>query len=114
MTLGSRFDQARATLTFKFYGTPDDRQVKFTQPVIKDIVPHPPDIYEADPDKQIAAGKAVQVDWAVDGATITVQRTVTRGGETLINEKIVSKYVPWQSVYRYGPGFTPPAGAIVR
>ena len=108
------FDQARATLTFKFYGTRDGRQVTFTEPVITDIVPHGPDIYEADPDNEVPAGQAKKVDYAVDGARISVSRTVTRNGEVLIQQKIVSKYVAWQAIYRYGPGFTPPEGAIVR
>jgi vancomycin resistance protein YoaR len=108
------FSQSAATLTFKFYGTSDGRQVAFTTPVISDVVTHGPDIYEADPDNQVAAGKAVKVDYAVDGARIISHRTVTRNGEVLIDEDLVSKYVPWQAVYRYGPGFTPPEGAEVR
>ncbi len=108
------FSQSAATLTFKFYGTSDGRQVAFTTPVISDVVTHGPDIYEADPDNEVAAGKAVKVDYAVDGARIISHRTVTRNGEVLIDEDLVSKYVPWQAVYRYGPGFTPPEGAEVR
>lgn len=108
------FDQARATLTFKFYGTRDGREVSFSKPVIENVVPHGPDIYEPDPEGKLGEGKVRQVDYAVDGATITVQRIVTRAGQTLINERIVSKYQPWQAVYQFGPGFTPPEGAIVR
>ena len=108
------FSQSAATLTFKFYGTSDGRQVAFTTPVISDVVAHGPDIYEADPDNQVAAGKVVKVDYAVDGAKIISHRTVTRNGQVLIDEDLVSKYVPWQAVYRYGPGFTPPEGAEVR
>jgi vancomycin resistance protein YoaR len=108
------FNQAAATLTYKFYGTSDGREVSFTSPVITNVVTHGPDIYEADPDGEVPAGKSLKVDYAVDGATITFSRTVTRNGEVLIQERVVSKYVPWQAVYRYGPGFTPPEGAIVR
>ena len=35
------------------------------------------------------------------------------GLRVLIDENLVSKYVPWQAVYRFGPGFVPPAGAEV-
>ena len=108
------FDQARATLTFKFYGVRDGREVSFSEPVIGDVVPHGPDIYEPDPDNTLAEGKTRQVDYAVDGATITVERSVSRGGELLIDERIVSKYEPWQAVYQFGPNFTPPEGAIVK
>jgi len=108
------FDQARATLTFKFYGRRDGREVSFSEPVIENLVPHGPDIYEPDPEGKLGEGKVRQVEYAVDGATITVRRTVTRAGQTLINERIVSKYQPWQAVYQFGPGFTPPEGAIVK
>ncbi len=108
------FNRAAVTLTFKFYGKPDGRQVTFTKPVISDIVQHGPDIYEPDPDHKVPAGKAVQVDWAVNGAKIVSHRTVTRDGKVLIDEDLVSKYVPWQSVYNFGPGFVPPAGSEVR
>lgn len=108
------FDQARATLTFKFYGRRDGRVVSFSEPVIENVVPHGPDIYEPDPEGRLGEGRVRQVEYAVDGATITVRRTVTRDGQTLINERIVSRYQPWQAVYQFGPGFTPPEGAIVR
>ena len=108
------YDPVRVTLTFKFYGTPDGRQVIISPPSITNVVPHGPDIYEPDTDNEVPPGKAKQVDYAVDGATIFFTRRVTRDGETLINERVVSRYLPWQAVYRYGPDFIPPEGAIVR
>ncbi|MDW8352858.1 MAG: VanW family protein, partial [Anaerolineae bacterium] len=108
------YDPARVTLTFKLYGTPDGRQVVISPPTITDVVPHGPDIYEPDPEGEVPPGQAKQVEYAVNGATVSFTRTVTRNGETLINERVISKYVPWQAVYRYGPGFTPPEGAIIR
>jgi vancomycin resistance protein YoaR len=107
------FDPARVTLTFKFYGTPDGREVAISQSVVSDPVPHGPDVYEQDTDNEVAPGKAKQVDYAVDGATVAFTRVVTRGGQTLINEKVTSKYVPWQNVFRFGQGFTPPEGAVI-
>lgn len=108
------YDPVRVTLTFKFYGTPDGRTVTISPSTITDVVPHGPDIYERDTDNEVPPGKAKQVDYAVDGATIYFTRQVVRNGETLINERVVSKYVPWQAVYRYGEGFVPPEGAIIR
>jgi vancomycin resistance protein YoaR len=107
------YDPARVTLTFKLYGTADGRQVNISSSTITNVTPHGPDIYERDTDNEIAAGKAKQVDYAVDGATVSFTRQVTRNGETLINEKVTSKYVPWQNVFRFGEGFAPPEGAIV-
>jgi vancomycin resistance protein YoaR len=107
------YDPARVTLTFRFYGTPDGRVVNISPSTIGAVVPHGPDVYEKDTDNEVPAGKAKQVDYAVDGATISFTRQVTRGSETLIDERVVSKYVPWQSVFRFGEGFTPPEGATV-
>lgn len=107
------FDQARATLTFKFYGTPDGREVSISPSTITETVPRKPDVYERDTEGEVPPGKVKQVDYAVDGATMFFTRMVTRNGETLLNEKVVSKYVPWQNVFRYGAGFTPPEGATV-
>jgi vancomycin resistance protein YoaR len=107
------YDPARVTLTFRFYGTPDGRVVNISPSTISNVVPHGPDVYEKDTDNEVPAGKSKQVDYAVDGATIFFTRQVTRNGETLIDERVVSKYVPWQNVFRFGEGFTPPEGATV-
>ncbi len=107
------YDPAKVTLAFKFYGTPDGREVAISQSVVTDPVPHGPDVYEKDTDNEIAPGKSKQVDYAVDGATVSFARTVTRDGQTLLNEKVVSKYVPWQNIFRFAEGFTPPEGAVV-
>jgi vancomycin resistance protein YoaR len=107
------YDPARVTLTFKFYGTPDDRRVIISPSRISNVVPRSADLYEADPEGALKEGQVKQVEYAVDGATISFSRTVTRGGATLIDETITSKYVPWRNVFRYGPNFTPPAGAEV-
>ncbi|MCS7325334.1 MAG: VanW family protein [Anaerolineae bacterium] len=108
------YDPSRVTLTFRFYGTPDGREVIISRPTITNVVPHGPDIYEPDMEGEVPPGQAKQVEFAVDGATIWFTRTVTRGGQVLINERVVSRYVPWQNVFRYGPGFAPPPNAVVR
>ena len=108
------YDPTRVTLTFKFYGTNDGRQVIIGPPTITDVVPHGPDIYEPDPENEVPPGKVKQVEYAVNGATISFTRKVVRNGEVLLNERVVSKYVPWQAVYRYGPGFIPPEEAVVK
>lgn len=107
------YDPKAVTLTFKFYGALDGRQVSFTKPVISNIVAHGPDIYERDPEGKAAPGKARQVDHAVDGATINVSRIVTKDGVAR-KDNFASKYVAWQARYYFGEGFVPPADAIVR
>ncbi len=87
-------------LTYKFYSTSDGRQVDISQPSIENVVPHPPDKYEDDP--TLPAGQTQQVDYAVDGADVTVTRTVTRGGQVISNDRIFTRYQPWQAVYKVG------------
>jgi vancomycin resistance protein YoaR len=94
-------DQA-GRLTFKFYSTSDGRQVTISQPSIENVVPHPPDKYEDDP--TLPAGQTKQVDYAVDGADVTVTRTVTRDGQVLSEDRVFTRYQPWQAIFKVGTG----------
>ncbi|NUQ38310.1 MAG: VanW family protein [Caldilineales bacterium] len=106
-------DKAKGTLTFEFYGTRPNWQVETGKPVYQDEKPPPPPLYIED--RSLPAGKVVQFDWAVEGKTAEVKRTVRAAdGAVLINETLRSTYRPWQAKYRFGPGFTPPANAEVR
>ncbi len=113
LLIESYFNPA-GTLTFKFYGKPDGREVNISKSTIGSIVKPGPDIYEVDPDKKLKEGQVQQVDYATAGATVQFNRTVRKSGQVTINETVNSRYVPWQNVFRFGPGVTPPAGAIVR
>jgi hypothetical protein len=45
-----------------------------------------------------------QVDWENDGLDVTVTRLV-KEGETIIHEdEIVSRYRPWQAIFKVGSG----------
>ena len=44
------------------------------------------------------------LDWAVEGATVTVTRDVFRGGQKLWQDIFKTKYQPWAAVCQYGPG----------
>lgn len=95
-------DEKAGTLTYKFYSTSDGRQVKVEPPVVTNVVPHGPDIYEEDP--TLPKGTVKQVDWAVDGADVTVKRVVTRNGEILYQDTVFTRYEPWQAVFKVGTG----------
>jgi vancomycin resistance protein YoaR len=95
-------DEKAGTLTYKFYSTSDGRQIKVEPPVITNVVPHGPDIYEEDP--TLPQGTVKQVDWAVDGADVTVKRVVTRNGEVLYQDTVFTRYEPWQAVFKVGTG----------
>ncbi len=49
-----------------------------------------------------------QVDWAADGANVTVTRIVWRGGQVLYNDTISTHYEAWQAVCEFGPGTDDP------
>jgi vancomycin resistance protein YoaR len=95
-------NQAARTLTWKFYSTSDGRTVEWHTTGLKNKVDPPEPLYEENPD--LPKGKIVQVDWAVEGADVTITRSVDRNGETLFEDAFTTHYMPWRAVYEYGPG----------
>jgi len=90
------------SLTWKFYSTKDGREVQWDTTGPQNIVDPPEPIYEENP--ELAAGEINQVDWAAEGADVTVTRTVTRGGIVIDSDVITTHYLPWADRYQYGPG----------
>ena len=90
------------SLTWKFYSTSDGRTVDWTTSGLQNIVEPPDPLYIENPD--LAKDEIKQVDWAVDGADITVTRTVTRNGSIIHNDIFETHYLPWQAKFEYGPG----------
>ncbi len=88
------------TLYVDLYGTPDGRVTTLTTPVVTNQIPPPPELRQDDP--TLPKGTIKQVDWAAWGANVSFKRTVTKNGETLINETWKSNYKPWQAVYLVG------------
>ncbi|HXF63521.1 MAG TPA: VanW family protein [Caldilineaceae bacterium] len=101
-------DLNNGVITFNFYGTKPDRQVIISEPVIEDVTPAPPPLYTVD--ESLAPGQQKQVDWAKQGMTVTVTRTIIEGGATR-TEQLVSKYEPWRAVYLVGSADQIPASA---
>jgi vancomycin resistance protein YoaR len=93
---------AGRSLTWKFYSTSDGRTVDWQTTGITNVVPELDPLYEENAD--LAKGEIKQVDWGVDGADVTVTRTVTRNGEVIHQDTINTHYVPWRDIYQYGPG----------
>jgi vancomycin resistance protein YoaR len=89
-------------LTFKFYSTSDGRQVTISEPVVENVIPHPEDKIEEDP--TLPAGTRQQVDYAADGADVTVKRTVTRNGQVISEDQVFTRYQPWQAIFKVGTG----------
>jgi vancomycin resistance protein YoaR len=91
-----------SSLTWKFYSTSDGRSVSWDTSGLQNVVEPPDPLYEENPD--LAQGEIKQVDWAVDGADVTVTRTVTRDGVVIHDDVFNTHYMPWQAKYEYGPG----------
>ncbi len=95
------FDEKNLKLTFNFYGTkPNGRQVKMTEPVVSNPVPHPPAKYIDDP--TLPRGTTKQIDFAVDGEDVTLYREIYQNDQLVLREKFFSHYDPWQAIFLRG------------
>jgi vancomycin resistance protein YoaR len=100
------FSRKNQTLTWKFYSTSDGRSVDWNSSGPTNIVEPPEPLYEENPD--LAPGETRQVDWAAQGADVTIYRTVTRDGQILYSDTFVTHYEPWRDIFQVGPGTEPP------
>jgi vancomycin resistance protein YoaR len=90
------------SLTWKFYSTSDGRKVEWESSGPQNIVDPPDPVYEENP--EFSKGEVKQVDWAAEGADVTITRTVYRDGQILFSDSVITHYMPWADVYQYGPG----------
>jgi vancomycin resistance protein YoaR len=96
-------NEAARTLTWKFYSTSDGRRVEWDTSGPQNVVEPPDPLYEVNPD--LEKGEIKQVDWEAEGADVSVTRTVYNGsGDVLYQDTFSTHYMPWRSVYQYGPG----------
>lgn len=93
---------ANSSITWKFYSTSDARRVEWDTTGTTNVVPAPKTVYRENPD--LASGEMKQVDWAADGADVTVSRTVYRNDVVYLQDTIYTHYEPWADVFEYGPG----------
>ncbi len=103
------YNEENMALTFKFYSTSMGRIVEKEGPVIENETEVPgadEDRWEFDPD--IAAGKTEQIDWATQGADVSVRRIIKNAEGALIGDRtFTSNYIPYPNTYHYGPGVEP-------
>ncbi len=88
-------------LLWRFYSTSDGRTVNWSTTGLENKKDPPDPIYEENSD--LAKGEIKQVDWAVDGATVTITRDVFRDGQKLWQDFFKTKYQPWAAICQYGP-----------
>jgi vancomycin resistance protein YoaR len=91
-----------SSITWKFYSTSDGRRVEWDTTGTTNVVPAPDPVYRENPD--LPSGTIKQVDWAADGADVTVNRTVYRNDSVYLQDTIYTHYEPWEDVFEYGPG----------
>ena len=89
------------TLTWKLYSTSDGRTVHWDTTGPTDIVPAPPPQFEENPD--LHNDQIKQVDYAANGADVTVTRTVYKDGAVYFTDQVSTHYEPWQAVCQYSP-----------
>jgi len=99
-------NEAARRLTWKFYSTSDGRSVEWHTTGPQDIVPAPDPLFQENSD--LEPGEMKQVDWAAEGANVTVIRIVWRGGQVFFNDTISTHYKAWQAVCEYGDGTKEP------
>ncbi len=101
-------DTVSGVITFNFYGTKPDREVKVGVPQRSNVIEPEPPLYRINDD--LAPGERRQVEWEQKGMTVSVERTITENGTTR-TDTLTSVYQPWQAVFEVGPGTEIPATA---
>ena len=89
-------------LQWKFYSTSDGRSVDWESSGLRNKQEPPDPIYQENP--SLAKGEIKQVDWAVEGADVSVSRYVYRDGRLILEDSFGTHYEPWRAVCEYGPG----------
>ncbi len=89
-------------LQWKFYSTSDGRSVDWESSGLKNKQDPPTPVFQEN--ASLAKGEIKQVDWAVDGADVSISRYVYRNGELYYEDAFGTHYEPWRAVCEYGPG----------
>ncbi|MEW5718827.1 MAG: VanW family protein [Chloroflexota bacterium] len=95
-----KIDLRANMLTFNFYGTKPNRAVEMEEPIMERIIPHGPAIYTDDP--TLKKGTTKQIDFAHDGADVTIWRKILVNGQVIKRDKFFSRYEPWVARYAVG------------
>jgi len=89
-------------LQWKFYSTSDGRSVDWNSSGLRNKQDPPTPVYQENPD--LAKGEIKQVDWAVEGADVSITRYVYKDGSLFFEDSFGTHYEPWRAVCEYGPG----------
>jgi vancomycin resistance protein YoaR len=94
-------NESGRSLTWKMYSTSTGRTVSWDTTGPVNIVPAPSPLFEENPD--LSKNEMKQVDYAANGADVTVTRTVSQDGAVLFQDQFVTHYEPWQAICQFGP-----------
>ncbi len=103
------FSEENQALTFKFNSTSMGRTVVKEDPVFANIT----EIPGSEEDRwefveSVEPGTVEQIDWATEGADVSIRRVVYNADGVVIEERIfVSNYIPVPNVFHYGPDVEP-------
>ncbi len=89
-------------LQWRFYSTDVNRYVEYTSTGLTNIVPEGEPVYNENPN--FPSGYVEQVDWGIDGADVTIYRTVYENGLIHIQDRFDTHYEAWSDIWEYGPG----------
>lgn len=101
MLMETDINVAARTLTWKIYSTSDGRSVTWETTGPQNTVPAPETVFEENP--ELKTNELKQVDYAAEGADVTVTRTVWRNGAVYFTDQFQTHYEPWAAVCQYGP-----------
>jgi vancomycin resistance protein YoaR len=92
-----------STLQFRFYSTRTGRQVEIQPAIIKNVVAAKPMVFEAN--DELNPGEILQVDYAAEGADVTIRRIIRDAAGNVIKEdSIYTHYLPWAAIFQVAPG----------
>jgi vancomycin resistance protein YoaR len=95
-----------SSLTWKFYSTSDGRSVTWETTGPQNVAQAPKPLFEEN--SELRAGQIKQVDWAANGADVTVTRTVLKNGAVYFTDVFKTHYQPWQAICQVAPGTEEP------
>lgn len=103
------FSEENQALTFKFYSTSLGRTVVKEDPVFANVTEIPgPEQDRWEFVETVESGTVEQIDWATEGADVSVRRLVYNADGQIIEDRtFVSNYIPVPNVFHYGPEVEP-------
>lgn len=103
---------AQATVTFGLYGYNEGRKAQMVGPKVSNVTQPGIPIWQFDP--TLKKGEVKQLVHGRPGMDVEMTRVVTgANGRAIHNDKLTSKYKPWEDFYVYGAGVTPPKGVTI-